>query len=70
MDDYEVSDVQSDDTLGHFALLSYCNPITFQEIVKDTRWQKAMDEEIKSIDKNDTLELRELLKRQKFIGVK
>ena len=62
MQDFEVSSVQSNnyDTISHYALLSYCDHITFQEAVKDSKWQKAMNEEIRSIKKNNSWELVEL----------
>ena len=45
MQDYEVTCVQSDsnDTIAHYALFSDCDPVRFQEAVKDLKWQKAMD---------------------------
>lgn len=52
----------------HLPILHY--PITFQEAVKDSKWEKAMNEEIGSIEKNNTWELSELPKGQKSIGVK
>ncbi|XP_028098760.1 uncharacterized protein LOC114298399 [Camellia sinensis] len=68
MQDYEVSGVdQSDDPLVHFALFSDCDPVTFQDAVKDQKWQKAMDEEIAAIEKNHTWELTDLPKGQKSI---
>ncbi|KAL6323292.1 hypothetical protein AAG906_029299 [Vitis piasezkii] len=56
MQDFEVTGVQFDnyDTIAHYALLSDCDPITFQEAIKDLKcW-----------------ELVELPKGQKSIGVK
>ncbi|XP_059627119.1 uncharacterized protein LOC132269916 [Cornus florida] len=47
-----------------------CDPVTFQDAIKDPKWQKAMDEEITSIERNNTWELTNLPKRQKSIGVK
>lgn len=70
MEDYEVSGDQSDDTLAHYALLSDCDPITFQKAIKDLKWQKVMIEEIRSTEKKNTWELLELPKEQKSIGVK
>ncbi|KAL6322426.1 hypothetical protein AAG906_008081 [Vitis piasezkii] len=72
MQDFEVIGVQSDnyDTIAHYALLSYCDPITFQEAIKDLKWHKAMNEEIGSIEKNNSWELVELPKGHKSIGVK
>jgi hypothetical protein len=57
MEDYEVSGVvqsgeQSDDVFFfHYVFLSDCDPITFEEVAKESKWQKAMDEEIMSIEK-------------------
>ena len=42
----------------------------FEEIVQDKRWRDVMDEEIRSIEKNDTWELISLPKWHKAIGVK
>ena len=44
--------------------------MAFEDVVKDTKWQKAMDAEIKAIKKNDTWELSKLPQGQKTIGVK
>ncbi|BBG99821.1 hypothetical protein Prudu_009639 [Prunus dulcis] len=53
--DYEVSDVyqsdDDDDTIAHFALFSDCDPISFQEAVKEPKWQKPMDAEILALRK-------------------
>ena len=71
MIDYVSGDeLSDDDTAVHFALFADCNPITFQEANKEIKWRRAMDEEIKSIEKNDTWELIDLPKGQKSIGVK
>ncbi|XP_074351350.1 uncharacterized protein LOC141690452 [Apium graveolens] len=40
-------------------LLSDFENVCFEEIVRDKRWQTAMDEEIKAIDRNNTWELVE-----------
>nr|GEY21358.1 retrovirus-related Pol polyprotein from transposon TNT 1-94 [Tanacetum cinerariifolium] len=42
----------------------------FEEAMKSKKWRQAMEEEIKSIEKNDTWELTTLPKNQKSIGVK
>ena len=72
MQDFEVTNVHSDnhDTFAHYALLANYDPITFQEAVKDSKWQKAMKEEIRSIEKNNSWEIVEVPKGQKSIGVK
>ena len=51
MTDYEVTRIhQSEDPLIHFALFSDCDPTTFEEAIKESKWQKAMDEEIAAIE--------------------
>ncbi|GKA41574.1 retrovirus-related pol polyprotein from transposon TNT 1-94, partial [Tanacetum coccineum] len=45
-------------------------PEIFEEAMKSKKWRQAMEEEIKSIEKNDTWELTTLPKGQKAIGVK
>jgi Reverse transcriptase (RNA-dependent DNA polymerase) len=44
--------------------------ISFEEAVRDKKWQTAMNEEIKAIDRNNTWELAELPKGSQPIGVK
>lgn len=71
MNDYVSGDELSDDDItAHFALFADSNPILFEEAVKDIKWKKAMDAEMKSIEKNNTWELTDLPKGQKAIGVK
>ena len=43
---------------------------TFEQAVKDEKWQTAMQEEIRAIEKNDTWELAMLPRGNKPIGVK
>jgi hypothetical protein len=38
----------------HLALLSTIEPNNFEEASKDELWNKAMDEELDQIEKNDT----------------
>ena len=71
MTDYEVTGIdQADDPLMHFALFSYCNPTTFEEAIKESKWQRAMYEEIATIERNNTWKLTGLPKGHKAIGVK
>jgi hypothetical protein len=51
-------------------LLADAETITFEEAVRDKRWQAAMDEEITAIERNETWELAELPKGHQSIGVK
>jgi Reverse transcriptase (RNA-dependent DNA polymerase) len=51
-------------------LLADAKNINFEEAVRDKKWQTAMNEEIKAIDRNNTGELAELPKGSRPIGVK
>jgi vacuolar-type H+-ATPase catalytic subunit A/Vma1 len=42
---------------AHLALTSMIEPTYFEEVGKDKFWNKAMDEELDQIEKNDTWEL-------------
>ncbi len=71
MTDYKVIGIdQYEDPLTHFALFSDYDPTTFEVAVKDSKWQKAMDDEIAAIIRNNIWELTELPKGHKTIGVK
>ena len=58
------------DNITLFCLSIDCEPVDFEEVMQDKRWRDAMDEEIKSIEKNDTWERVSLPKGHKAIGVK
>jgi hypothetical protein len=47
-----------------------CDATTYEEAAKFKVWRDAMDQEIASIEKNDTWELTELPAQSKKIGVK
>jgi hypothetical protein len=66
---YEVTENLNDDLTLYFHFAD-CEPIGFEEAVKDEKWRNAMDEEIKAIEKNNTWELATIPKEQKPIGVK
>ncbi|KAJ3676254.1 hypothetical protein LUZ60_003666 [Juncus effusus] len=51
-------------------LLADAENISFEEAVRDKRWQAAMDEEIEAIEKNRTWDLVELPEGCRPIGVK
>lgn len=71
MIDYESrGELTDDETIAHLALFFDCDPITYEDAIKETKWREAMDAEINSIEKNDTWELSDLPKGQKPIGVK
>jgi hypothetical protein len=54
----------------YHVFLSDCDLITLKKAAKESKWQKAMDEKIMSIEKNNSLELIKLPEGQKSIGVK
>ncbi|GKU99221.1 hypothetical protein SLEP1_g12096 [Rubroshorea leprosula] len=71
LEDYEVTDLpQNDVPVTHFALFANCDPLTYEEVVKEEKWQKAMAEEIGSIERNQTWELTDFLEGHKTSGVK
>jgi len=51
-------------------LFADSEPMIFYEVVTDKRWRQAMEEEIQSIEKNNTWELTTLPKDHRAIGVK
>lgn len=57
------------DFSSNIALFSY-DPMCFEEPVKEEHWIKAMDEEIDSIEINQTWELVDLPEGKDWIGVK
>lgn len=68
MEDYEVHEIEhNENPLTHFV---DCDPVAFEEAVKEAKWQKAMNAEIVAIERNNTWESTELLKGKKTIGVK
>jgi len=50
--------------------VAICEPAGYEEVIKDQKWQKAMEEELSMIKKNKTLELVDRPKDRKIIGVK
>ena len=70
MTDYKVTRIDVNEDVSHFALFANCNPITFENAVKEEKWRKAMDDVIDAIERNGTWELSDLPKGQKTIGVK
>ncbi|KAL8135853.1 hypothetical protein AgCh_010456 [Apium graveolens] len=68
---YEVtSPVQTSFDYSLFYLMAECDPVTFEEASEENKWNKAMDEEIGAIKKNDTWEVTDLPEGHRAIGVK
>ena len=61
---------QMDEDVTLYCLLMSSDPVSFEEANKEGKWKTAMDEEIKSIEKNKTWELTNLPEGRKKIGVK
>ncbi|KAK2442007.1 putative mitochondrial protein [Trifolium repens] len=72
LDDYVTGDESdNDDALQNLAMFSNNNdPVTYDEAAKSEVWKKAMDQEIESIEKNNTWELVTLPEGAKTVGVK
>ena len=65
-----LKDIYDDlDVSSNSSLLSF-QPSSFEEEIKDEYWVQAMDEEIESIEKNDTWDLVDFPKDKNLIGVK
>jgi hypothetical protein len=54
----------------HLTLTSTIEPTCFEEASKDEFWNKAMDEELDQIDKNETWELVQRPKDKNVINTK
>jgi len=69
MNEYVSGEGISEDK-GHMALMVSTDPLSYEEVVKSENWRLAMDDEIKSIQKNQTWRSTKLLDGVKSIGVK
>ena len=65
---YDATQVMEDTNL--FCFFADSDPLSFNEAVTEEKWIKAMDEEMHTIEKNDTWKLTYLLENKKAIGVK
>ncbi|KAK2417383.1 putative mitochondrial protein [Trifolium repens] len=71
--DHEVisDDVVNDDgDLVHLAFMADSEPVNWNEAIVDSNWRRAMNEEIQSIEKNNTWSLVDLPPQKKPISVK
>jgi hypothetical protein len=50
---YEVTNYIDDDVTLNYYLVT-CDPVIFEEAIKDEKWRNVMNEKIVSIAKNDT----------------
>jgi len=70
MMDFKVTGIDVNEDVSNFAFFADCDPTTFENVVKEEKWRKAMDDEIDVIERNSTWELSDLPKGHKTIGVK
>lgn len=73
LQDYDMesdSAVNADGDLVHFALFCETELVSVDEAMEDPKWIGAMEEELKSIDRNQTWELVDLPSHKHPIGVK
>lgn len=68
--DYVSGEGLSEEEEANMALMVTEDPATFEEAVQSSKWRQAMNEEIESIEKNQTWNLVELPTGGKRIGVK
>ncbi|KAA0054745.1 copia protein [Cucumis melo var. makuwa] len=61
---------QSFNNLTLFCLFGDSKPLNFEEALQNDKWKIAVDEEIKTIKKNDMWELCTLPNGKKVVGVK
>ncbi|KAI5393034.1 hypothetical protein KIW84_060256 [Lathyrus oleraceus] len=62
--------VNNEGELVHYAFYADTGPVNVVEALKDSRWMKAMVDNVKSIEDNGTWSLVEFLKGKKGIDVK
>lgn len=67
---YQDERYEDYDESVNFALFSHSDPIYFEEVVKEKKSCKTMDEEIDAMERNETWELTELPPKNQMIGVK
>ncbi|KAM0011112.1 putative RNA-directed DNA polymerase [Helianthus debilis subsp. tardiflorus] len=70
MQDYDVGDGSLEEEADFALISSTQDPISFDQASKESKWMRAMESEIESIERNKTWELTELPKGSKSIGVK
>ncbi|CAJ2661986.1 unnamed protein product [Trifolium pratense] len=64
------NEITTEGDLVHLAFNAETEPVNFEDAVKDEKWLAAMNEEIESIERNNTWKLVNLPNDKKTIGVK
>ena len=67
---YATCSVQTTIDYSLYCLMVECDPVTYEEAFKESKWNKGMDEKISAIKKNGTWELIGLPEGHKVIGIK
>jgi hypothetical protein len=71
MRDYVFGEgLSEEETELNMALVTFVDPLSYEEAMKSYKWREAMDAEIQSIQKNKTWSLTKLPAGGKKIGVK
>ena len=68
--DYEVRWINVNEDVSTFALFADCDPTVFENVVKEEKWRRAMDDDIDAIERNNTYGFTNLPKGHKTIGIK
>lgn len=69
-DDDDTHEEITNETMVNFCLFVDYDPVSYEEAVASHKWNQEMEEEIHSIEKNNTWELHTLPVGKKPIGVK
>ena len=71
MRDYVSGEELSEEKIElNMTIVTFANPLSYEEAVKSYNWKEAMDAKIQSIQRNETWSLTELPTGAKKIGVK
>jgi hypothetical protein len=71
MRDYVSEEELSEEEIElNMTIVTFANPLSYEEAVKSYNWKEAMDAKIQSIQRNETWSLTELPAGAKKIGVK
>lgn len=67
---FALIDEENEADMAYMVEVNSSDPATFEEAQKNLKWRRAMDDEMNSIEKNQTWELTDLPDGAKCIGVK
>ncbi|WVZ17444.1 hypothetical protein V8G54_010426 [Vigna mungo] len=62
--------VDEEGNIVHLALLAGSEPVNINEALSQSHWKKAMEEELRSIERNETWKMVDLPPNKRCIGVK